>query len=92
MSFHKVMARRCGECLFGKNRIVRPGRAAEIIKETARRDVPFICHRASIAKQEITCHGSWETTGGGQLGRIASRLGAVSFIDPETLHPVKESA
>jgi hypothetical protein len=82
---HEVMARRCDQCLFGKDRIVSGRRAAEIIAQTARDNVPFLCHKATIARREITCRGSYERDGGGNIGRIMQRLGAVRFIDPETM-------
>ncbi len=53
----KVMARNCDECLMTANRIVSGARAAQIIAETNRKDGHFICHKASLAGEDIACHG-----------------------------------
>jgi hypothetical protein len=83
-----VMSRQCDQCLLSPNRIVRPGRVKGILKDTARKDCHFICHKGSIAKRDIACRAHYDATGGGQLARIARRLRMVREIDPETLEPV----
>lgn len=84
----EVMSRQCDQCLLSNSPIVSNRRRAEILRETAQRDVPFFCHKGTIADREIACRGHFERSGGGQLGRIARRLNAVIEIDPETLERV----
>jgi hypothetical protein len=57
-----------------------------------RRDCAFFCHKATIAGREIACRGHFDATGGGQLARIAGRLGVIEFIDPKTLRATADSA
>lgn len=77
----KVMAERCDQCLYGPDRIVSNQRRAEIIREIKRKDCHFVCHKASMNKQDVACRGDWDQRGCGQLGRIADRLGMVEFVD-----------
>lgn len=85
MSKHKIMAGQCGQCLYSKNRIVPSKRAAQIMRDTARQDRDFLCHKGTNAEQEIVCRGHLNATGGGQLTRIMGRVGAIEWIDPATL-------
>lgn len=85
---HKVMAYRCDQCLYSPNRVVSAKRAAQIMKDTARKDTPFLCHKGTIAGTEVVCRGNIEASGGGQLTRIAERLNYIQEIDPETMQPV----
>lgn len=85
----KVMKERCDQCLFGPDKIVSNGRRAEILRKINREDGRFICHKASIAGQEIYCRGDWDQRGCGQLGRIAGRLNAVEFVDEASLQPAE---
>lgn len=87
MSDHKIMARQCDQCLYSKARIVSGKRASQIIRDTARQDRDFLCHKGSLAGQEIVCRGHLDATGGGQLTRIMGRLGGIKWIDPATLKP-----
>lgn len=93
-SHHDVMARRCGECLFGKDRIVSAQRAASILRGAAEKDVPFLCHKGTIASREITCRGSWDADGGGRIGRMVKTLcpSVLRWIDPDTLLQVEAPA
>lgn len=80
----KVMENRCDQCLYGPNKIVSNKRRAEIINEITRRDNHFVCHKATLAGENIACRGDWDQRGCGQLGRIAGRIGAVEFVpEPE---------
>lgn len=84
-----IMARRCSECLFGPNKIVSNERRAEILKECKQGDSHFLCHKGSIAGEEICCRGFYEkkTT---NLIRIAERMNRVIWIDPDTIEQVEE--
>jgi len=83
---YEVMSRRCDQCLMSEQRIVSASRASQILRDCRKRDVAFECHKGSIAGRAIACRGHYDT-GVGQMGRIAERLGMVSFIDPDTLEP-----
>jgi hypothetical protein len=87
MASFEVMARQCDQCLFSPERIVSGARAAQIIRDCARRDVSFECHKGSLAERHIACRGHFDT-GVGQMSRIAERLRIVVEIDPDTLEPV----
>jgi hypothetical protein len=76
MSF-KVMNTRCDQCLFGPDKIVSNARRSQILRDIRRKDCHFICHKTD----DVCCRGYWDQNGGGQLGRIASRLGAVKFVE-----------
>jgi hypothetical protein len=79
----EVCAEKCDQCLFSKNRIVRPGRMQEILKDCAKKDTHFVCHKASIAGRDTCCKGFYDTQTS-QLMRIAQRLKMVKFVDPTT--------
>ena len=81
----KVMKERCDQCLYGPDKIVSDKRRAQILRSLKQRDNHFICHKATIAGQDVCCRGDWDQRGGGQLGRIADRLNAVKFVDEATL-------
>ena len=81
----KVMAERCNQCLYSQNKIVSDERRAEILRNVARMDSYFVCHKASIKGAVVCCAGDWETRGGGQLGRIADLLGAVEIVAEKDL-------
>jgi len=72
-----------------KNKIVSDARRKQILRETTTKDCAFICHK-SPEHTKIACRGHYDATGGGQLARIAGRLGVIVEIDPDTLHPVKK--
>lgn len=80
----KVMEKRCDQCLYGPDKIVSNKRRSEIIREITRKDCHFICHKASIAGQDVACRGDFDQRGCGQLGRIMGRLGAIEFVKEET--------
>lgn len=92
MSKHKVMKRRCDQCLYGPDKIVSNRRRAEILRECRAKDTDFLCHKGSNQDLNIVCRGHLDASGGGQLTRIAGRLGWIEFIDPETMTPVKDTA
>jgi hypothetical protein len=77
----KIMKERCDQCLYGPNKIVSNARRAELLREISAKDSHFICHKAQIAGEEVSCAGDWEQRGCGQMGRIAGRLGILRFVD-----------
>lgn len=86
----RVMARQCDQCLMSPNRIVPAARAAEIIKGTIERDCHFICHKASIAGEDVACRGHFDKTSGGRLARFCRAVGLIREVDPATLEPSTE--
>ena len=81
MSGFEVMKERCNQCLYGPDKIVSNKRRSEIIRKVDREDGYFICHKSSMAGGKICCRGDFDRGGGGQLGRIAGRLGCLNFVD-----------
>lgn len=81
----EVMSEPCDQCLMTKNKIVSDARRKQILADTRRRDCFFVCHKATIVGREIACRGHFDATSGGQLARIAGRLGMIEFVDPKSL-------
>lgn len=75
----KVYAERCNQCLFSKDKIVSDERRAEVLEECRRRDSHFICHKASIARQDVCCRGFYDACTS-NLIRVMGRLGAIEFV------------
>lgn len=80
----EVMAGRCDQCLFGKDKIVSDERRRDLLRKIAREDVHFVCHKATIARggrANVCCRGDYDRDPGRtNLMRIAGRLGAVRFV------------
>lgn len=83
----KVMSRECDQYLMKPEaRIVSARRAGQIISECKAQDVPFLCHKGTIAGQDIACRGLHDATGGCRNSRMADWLGLPhEEIDPDTL-------
>lgn len=80
VDYFAVMSEPCNECLLSPNKIVSDSRRKELLAGCHERDDFFICHKATIAGYRIACRAHYDSTGGGQLGRIASRLGMVREV------------
>lgn len=76
----KVCEKKCDQCLFSKDRIVRPGRVADIISQCRAKDTHFICHKSD----DVVCRGFYDTQTS-QLIRIAQRLRMVEFVPVDDL-------
>lgn len=78
----KVFDKPCDECLFGPNKIVSDKRMQEVINGCVRDDSHFICHKASMNKDDICCRSFFErfTT---NLERMCGRIGMLFLIDLE---------
>ena len=92
MSF-KVMSRRCDQCLMDpENRIVSSRRAAGLLRTCAQADIPFLCHKGSIAGQDIACRGHHDASPC-RVARMGEWLGIAPVeIDPDTLQRVQQVA
>jgi hypothetical protein len=85
MTFFEVLSERCSECLYGPNKVVREERRKQLLRNLDRKDGWFICHKATIAHRKVACRGDWDQRGCGQMGRVAERLGVVTFVDEADL-------
>lgn len=80
----KVYKDCCKNCLLSEDRIVSFSRAKQIIKECSQEQKHFICHKASMKKEEIVCAKFYQTLGHISQGvRIAQRLNVIEFINQE---------
>jgi hypothetical protein len=78
----EVCEKRCDQCLFSANKIVSDSRKTKLLKEIARAQSYFVCHKATINGKETCCRGFYDTMGGAsQMVRIAERLSAVKFVE-----------
>lgn len=85
MSGFRIMAQRCNQCLFGPNKIVSDARRRQILRECARKDSHFICHKATIQDKEVCCRGFYNADPyASNLMRIASRLGVIEIMEEDT--------
>ena len=76
----KVKKKCCGQCLFGKNKIVSDKRKVDILKGCVTKDNHFICHKATMNNEDICCKGFYDTQTSNMI-RISSRLNMVEFVD-----------
>jgi len=77
----KVMSKQCDQCLFSKNKIVSDARMRQVLKECARTDTHFVCHKSSMVKGTACCRGFYDRDpDASNLMRIAGKLGAVEFV------------
>lgn len=80
----KVCSVPCDRCLFSKDKLVSNARRREILKVCASKDTHFICHKGSLADQDVCCHVFFKRCTS-QMIRIAGRLNLIEFVDPEKL-------
>ena len=78
----KVKKECCGQCLFGKDKIVSSERKRDILSDCRQGDSHFICHKASIKGEDICCKGFYDTQTSNMM-RISQRMGMVEFVDEE---------
>jgi hypothetical protein len=78
----KVAAERCDQCLFSRDAIVDEKRRRGILRDCARGDKHFICHKFTMVGQEACCRAFYDRDPGAtNLMRIAHRLNAVEFVE-----------
>jgi hypothetical protein len=62
----KVCAERCDQCLFSKTPIVSDTRRKQVLRDCARRDTHFICHKhghgagGELAGEDVCCRGFYD--------------------------------
>lgn len=76
----KVKKECCNQCLFSKDKIVSNKRRQEILNSCRTGDHYFICHKATIEKQDICCRSFFDTQTS-NLIRISERLNAIEFVN-----------
>ena len=80
----QVTSKCCTQCLFSENKIVSESRKKKLLKEIAREQSYFVCHKATISGKDTCCRGFYESIGDvSQMVRIAKRLGAIDFVNVE---------
>ena len=80
----QVTKKCCGQCLFGKNKIVSDKRKQQLLNDIERKDTHFICHKATIKNKEVVCRGFYENKTSNMI-RISQRLGMVEFVDESSI-------
>lgn len=55
-----VMEHPCNECLFSKNKIIEENAKESLIEECLKKDMYFICHKATIIGKDYVCKGFWD--------------------------------
>ena len=85
MSKLMVARERCSQCLYTENRIVSNARAKQLIRDCAKNDTHFLCHKGTAEGKEVVCAGCYESRNPGQLVRIMERLDAIDFVDADAL-------
>lgn len=75
----QVMEKRCSQCLFSNARIVSEERMQNILEQCARTGKPFECHKATIAKQHVTCRGFYDAKAS-LVVRLAILFDRVRFV------------
>lgn len=85
-----LAARRCGECLTTRDRIVSGERAAEIVRGCRRTGQHFNCHKGDLAGLIVHCRGVHDVQvrdcGGSTAYQVATRLNIpVREVDPDSL-------
>ena len=75
----KVKKECCGQCLFGKDKIVSSERKRSVLSDCRKNDNHFICHKASIKGEDVCCKGFYDTQTSGMI-RISQRLRMVKFV------------
>lgn len=84
MTILKVMDKPCNQCLFTENKIVSDKRQIDIIQGCVQNGTHFECHKATIAGTNHVCRNYYDKRGQhSQMIRIAERMGAVEFSNPE---------
>jgi len=72
----------CEECLLGDSPIVSNSRRKEILRGIVEDQSHFICHKASIAGEDVCCKTFYDRMGQhSQMVRISERLGMIKFVE-----------
>lgn len=87
----KVCSKSYDQCLFTKNKIVTDERKQEILDGCEREQTHFICHKGSIAGENVVCNGFFrnKTTPYLELVKVTGRI---VFVDPDVLGKAKRKS
>lgn len=72
----KVKKECCGQCLFGKDKIVSNARRRDILEGCARDDSHFICHKTDDA----CCRGFYDNNSTNFM-RVSQRMGWIELVE-----------
>lgn len=82
----EVCEKQCDQCLFSNNKIVSDSRKKSLLKKIIKEQSMFECHKATIAGKNTCCKGFYDQLGfHSQMIRIADRIGAIKFVEVESL-------
>ena len=85
----KVCEHKCNQCLFSKNRIVDKARMQDILKQCEVEGSYFICHKATLAEEEVVCKGFFDKyKEQNNTLRVCDRMGWLQTVKPETLKEI----
>ncbi len=80
----KVAKKCCGQCLFTSKKIVSDERKESLLKDCVRNDTHFICHKASMKRENVVCRGFFDNHSTGMI-RISERLRMIEYVDVEAM-------
>ena len=73
----QVLSKCCSECLFSSARIVSAARKLEVLRDCARNDQHFVCHKAG---GNVGCRGFYEVCPS-TAQQVLGRLGLLEFVE-----------
>lgn len=74
-----VYEKRCDQCLYSKDKIVGDARRKALLAQIEKDGTYFICHKASLAGDDVCCRGFYDAEGS-QIVHIAKALNVVKFV------------
>ena len=84
----QVCKSRCNQCLYSANKIVSDERKEELLAAIRSEQSYFVCHKSSINGGDTCCRGFYDEDGHySQLIRVASRIGAIEFVEEGENNP-----
>lgn len=82
----KVFSTQCKNCLLSPDRIVSAKIAKEIIQNCAKNQTHFVCHKASMKKQDVCCKGFFDN-----FGHLAKNIQLAKWLDVIEWVPQEDS-
>jgi len=81
MPLERVQRKMCNQCLFSKNKIVSDKRKAQLLKECRDNNNHFICHKATIKGERVTCRAFYDKCTNIQISQLLESIGEIQFED-----------
>lgn len=82
----KVCATPCNQCLFSVNKIVSDKRKVQILAACQKEQTHFVCHKGTIAGENIVCNGFYRHHSSPYLD-LMKAVGSIDMVDPTQLEP-----